>query len=1003
MKRPLLIGMMGLAALYASAQTTVETALDLKTGENSYTQDEASYAQVYFKYTAPEGESQLLYISTDVNSGGGSFAASTTGSTQSQGDIVPICSTASGDKVIPVKAGQTIYIIASIYSKEFKFNVSAKAANVDGATVATAVEGTEESFYIPYHTEEVYHEDYHYYEYVPQPTYVKYVAKGDDVLQLTFENYVKSVAIQEGEDGTPQDVTVSGSYDSSTYKYTYSAKMNVEKGKTYYLLVTPQGGPMFASLSEVVISKGSTYELPFDAQEGANVLPAATGKYWYKYTAQKSGFLNLTSEAGLPSGTVSVYNNVQYIPYNNTQAQVSGSLGIRFEVEAGKDYYICVEKAIATDADETFSLTLEQAQDGDKFSQPIVISELSGTETLPESDGVRYYSITVPKGEYIFTVKAEDGPTETSGTLCTLFTKDSGGQYSLTSGYNGFRYQMNNYAETTYIFSWNCKNNENGFKFSYSCKAVEAGDVATNPLTAVEGDNELKAASEKYYTFTPSKGGWLTIDTDVFIDVTFMKDPSGFNNYDAVKEATVTKMKADAGTAVIIKFSGITDDTSFNLSMSDFEVGEGIDNPIVVNVDAAKAEATEVSIPQKAVNYWYKYVAPKTGKLTVSADITDGLGNNALYVRVGKNGQSENFKSYAMSGSTSTVVFRGSKMVNEGDEVYVNLVVNDAQKDKKLTFALADPEKGESSSNPIELTAGEHTVAKATRTAPLWYSVELPTEGKLTIRTIPGNSNMELGAYLYAADADGKPIESNPLAYSSTVYDETTYSSYMQLSYVVNGVTTNTGKFFVQVYSTSGETPIVVSIDKIAPGEDFTQAIELAPGDTTLMKASYSAPVWYKVNLAEGEFKMVSTDANNYSFNAELYAVGEDGAPSTSYVAYSQMVYDATPYYTQLLYNVDGTQAAAGEYYIKLNMAYSEIPVTLTFNQGKPSGIGHAEASADDVLIENGRIEAVNGEPLAVYDLSGRIVANGKGSVNVKRGIYVVRTQGGKSVKVSIK
>ncbi len=1003
MKRPLLIGMMGLASIYASAQTTVETALDLKTGENSYIQDEASYAQIYFKYTAPENESQLLYISTDANTGGGSFAASTTGSTQSQADIVPICSTSNGDKVVPVKAGQTIYIIASIYSKEFKFNVSTKAANVDGSTIATAVEGTQESFYIPYHTEEVYHEDYHYYEYVPQATYVKYVAEGDDVLQLTFENYVKSVAVQEGEDGTPTDVAVTSSYDNTTYKYTYSAKMNVEKGKTYYLLVTPQGGPMFASLSEVVISQGSTYELPFEAKDGANVLPAATGKYWYKYTAEKGGFLNLTSEAGLPSGTVSVYNNVQYIPYNNTQAQASGSLAVRFEVEAGRDYYICIEKAIATSADESFSLSLEQAQDGDKFSQPVALTDMSGTVALPEADGVRYYSITVPKGEYIFTVKAEDGPTSTSGTQCALYTKDSGGQYSLASGYNGFRYQMNNYAETTYIFSWNCKNNENGFKFDYSCKAVEQGDVATNPLTAVEGDNELKSATEKYYTFTPTMGGWLTIDTDVFIDVTFMKDPSGFNNYDAVKEATVTKMKADAGTAVIIKFSGITDDTSFNLSMTDFEVGEGIDNPIIVNVDAAKPETTEVSIPQKAVNYWYKYVAPKAGKLTVSSDITDGLGNNALYVKVGKDGQSENFKSYSMSGSTSTVVFRGSKMVSEGDEVYVNLVVNDAQKDKKVTFALADPAPGESSSNPIELTVGEHTVAKASRTAPLWYSVDLPTEGKLTIHTISGNSNTELSANLYATDADGKPIESNPLAYSSTVYDETTYSSYMQLSYVVNGVTTKTGKYMVQVYSTSGETPIVVSIDKIAPGEDFTQAIELAPGDTTLMKASYSAPVWYKVRLAEGEFKMVSTDASNYSFNAELYAVGEDGAPSASYVAYSQMMYDSTPYYTQLLYNVDGEQAPKGEYLIKLNQAYSEIPVTLTFNQDKAQGIAHAEADADGVLIQDGRIEAVNGEPVAVYDLSGRIVANGKGGVSVKRGIYVVRTQGGKSVKVSIK
>lgn len=1004
MKKPLLIGMMGLAALYANAQTTVDTALDLKTGENSYTQTEASYAQVYFKYTAPEGESQLLYITTDVNTGGGSFAASTTGSTSSQDDIVSICTNANGDKVVPVKAGQTIYLIASIYNKEFKFNVSVQAANVDGSSIATAVEGTtEESFYVPYHTKSVYHEDYHYTEYVAQPTYIKYVAKGTDVLQFTSSNYISAVALQEGEDGTPQQATVSSVYNPSTYTSVYTAKMNVEEGKTYYILVTPQGGPLFATLSEVTITKGSTYELPFDAAEGDNALPAATGKYWYKYTADKNGFVNISSEAGLPSGTVSVYNSTSSIQYGSTMAQSTGSLSTRFEAESGRTYYICIEKAIATDAEESFSLSVEQAKDGDKFNQPIALTDLSGTLTAPETDGLCYYSITVPQGEYIFTINAPEGTTESSGTLCTLFTKDSNGQYSLASGYNGVRYQMYNYAETTYVFCWNCRNNENGFKFNYSCKAIEQGDVASKPLTAQEGDNDLAAGTEKYYTYTPTKGGWLNIDTDVFIDVTFMKDPSGFNNYDATKEATTTKMKATAGSSVIIKFSGITDDTSFNLSMTDFEVGEGIDNPIVVEVDPTSVDTTIVKLPQKAISYWYAYTAPKAGKLTISSDITDGLGTNALYVQVGKNGVAENYKGSSMSGSTSTTVFRGSKMVNEGDVIYVNLVVNDAQKDKSLTFAIADPAPGETSSNPIELTEGEHTVAKATRTAPLWYSVNIPAGTKLVVKTISGNNYTELSSYLFGTDSEGKLDDSVYLAYSSTTYDATTQSSYTQLAYAVNGVTTKEGKYLIQVYSTSGETPIIVSFDQIGAGEDFTQAIRLEPGEATLQKASYSSPVWYKVNLAEGNFEMVTTDASYYSYSAELYPVGENGAPASNYVAYSNMGYEDANYMTRLTYTIDGENAKPGEYFIKLNQAYTEVPVMLSFNQGQIEGIGNAKASNGAVTIEGGRIEGVNGEPVAVYDLTGRIVARGQNGVNVKKGVYVVRTQGGKSVKVSIK
>lgn len=50
MKRPLLVGMMGLAALCANAQTTAETAKDLiASGANTFTQDEAKETTVYFK------------------------------------------------------------------------------------------------------------------------------------------------------------------------------------------------------------------------------------------------------------------------------------------------------------------------------------------------------------------------------------------------------------------------------------------------------------------------------------------------------------------------------------------------------------------------------------------------------------------------------------------------------------------------------------------------------------------------------------------------------------------------------------------------------------------------------------------------------------------------------------------------------------------------------------------------------------------------------------------
>ena len=53
---------MSFATLSSYSQTTVDTALELQTGENSYTFAEAGQQTVYYKYTAPEGKSQLLTL-----------------------------------------------------------------------------------------------------------------------------------------------------------------------------------------------------------------------------------------------------------------------------------------------------------------------------------------------------------------------------------------------------------------------------------------------------------------------------------------------------------------------------------------------------------------------------------------------------------------------------------------------------------------------------------------------------------------------------------------------------------------------------------------------------------------------------------------------------------------------------------------------------------------------------------------------------------------------------
>lgn len=991
MKRPLLIGAMGLVALCANAQTTVETAQVVNEGNNSYTQAEASYATLYFKYTADAD--QLLYLSKNFN---GSFLPTTDGTSNS---VITYVSENNGSTmVVPVKAGQTIYLVAMTSDQEVSFTATSKKANVDGSTIATAVEGSKDRFFVPQNREAN-----SYGGYDNKPTYIKYTATADDVLQMTFEGYVADATIQEGEDGTPTSFSVNSQYEGGMS--TYVGKVNVEAGKTYYIRLTSYS-PMFASFDEVVIKQGSSYDMALKAEEGDfNFLPKEVGKTWYTFTPSQAGFVSLSSDADLAGGTIKVYDQTYQITYDQPITSVTGKFDLRFEATAGTTYYICVERANAADTDEDFSLTLEAAKAGDTFNNPIALNANGGTQTVPESNGTYYYSITVPQGQHFITVNAPKGiSTDESATQTQvyLYSKDSQGSYSIVSGRNGFRQMVDTYAdETTYIIAWKCDEGKNSFDFNYSVSEVEEGDIASKPINLSDvGGYTLEKETDTYYTFTPTKTGWLDIDTEPYINVEFWKDAYGYNKYDAIKSGFITKAKVEAGQPVIIKFSGMKQDDFFSVYTEALKQGESIDNPIeVLNV----GEGASVLLPTSAIDNWYVYTAPKSGKLTVSSNMTGGMGQNALYVQVGKDGQKQNFKGSKMEGSESVDVFEGAIFVNEGDQVYVNVVLKDAQQNVELKFAMAESQPGETADKAIDLTnLDSYTLPTGvSRTAPIWLCIDAKEAGVYTIATPdydPNDGqvhNTYFGADVYATDADGKQTGSS-IASATTNYDYDTNINTGILQFIVNGKDTPFGRYLIQVYSTNGETPVNISKRDIERGEDASMPIDLQPGDFEMKTASYNAPVWYRVNVGTGDF---SISSSNY-WGGELYATDSNEMPVGSSLATTQYQYDGSGY--KLTYTIDGETAKTGVYLIKVTQTYGSTNATAAFTSNV-TGIDQVAQGTRLVNTANGQIQGVNGEGIEVFDITGRIVAKGKGNVNVPKGVYVVRTNSGKTVKVTVK
>ena len=191
MKRPLLIGALGLVALCANAQKTLEDAPNIQMGDTEYARGESTYGTLYFKYTADSD--QLLTITKNFQ---GSFLPTEDGTSNTA--IAYVSANNGSELVIPVKKGQTIYLVIMTSDEEVKFTASAKAANVDGSSIATAIEATKNDFFVPMNREKN-----SYGSYDNKPTYIKYTATDNDVLKMTFGGYVMNATIQEGETGTP--------------------------------------------------------------------------------------------------------------------------------------------------------------------------------------------------------------------------------------------------------------------------------------------------------------------------------------------------------------------------------------------------------------------------------------------------------------------------------------------------------------------------------------------------------------------------------------------------------------------------------------------------------------------------------------------------------------------------------------------------------------------------------------------------------------------------------
>lgn len=764
-------------AVTAMAQTSMETALDLTEGENSYEVGEAN-TPAYWKYTAEKDI--LLLISGN---------SSTTITVTDEAPDGTQTTMYGAQMAYPQKAyiayeGHTLYISVQSYSGTSvgftaSFDADASFGGLSQDAPMTIVTDGSSMVY-----GDVYSNSSSY-------SYATYTADSDGVLVLTATGYV-SYTVEGGASGTFQ-------YTNGAYE----ASLTVRSGQTYNITFSGYGA--FVLTAEMTHPTEGSFEMPFELVEGDNTVPAGhtdssipNPGYWYTYTNTKTGYGVISGDNPLPGGNIKVYRSTYDVQYGQVYAQVEGGYNLRFEMPSvGTTYYICITKVESSTDDETFIFTAENYQPGDQESNPIVIEQLPATGISTEAvGGTRYYAVNIPAGEHKFLNVAATSDIENESTTVAVYTE--GNSYSATTGNSSVRAEVNGgEAGRRYIIRW-ISQESTPIIFDVSLEDINPGDLISEPIEASLGTNTIDAAGTRYYTYTPTKNCKLVLTTER-IETTasfYIFNYGGYPPVTASNDGAEYTLSVTEGTQYYIQLDNAEAGETFTLAEADFEQGESRDNPIIVD------NGTFTFGPETYVDYWLQYTADRDGMLVIECDVPYNYTERMQYGKSTDNYLSDMVMS-SYDGSSSTTVYGAEVNAAEGDVFLVNLKMAASHEGCVITFTINDFEAGEAASTAIELTEDVAVaVPSVSRTAPMWYKVSLPEASKVTITA----DNFVSGYWYQGLESTTSSGEYMAFNYD---YNEETYVT----TYTFTKDVAVAGDYYIMIDQCYGNTNMTLSVE----------------------------------------------------------------------------------------------------------------------------------------------------------------------------------------------
>ena len=544
--------------------------------------------------------------------------------------------------------------------------------------------------------------------------YTTYKAEKDGQLQIKTEQYVTSANVN----GTA--VSAETVNDKRVFK------INTEAGKTYAINFT-LGIPFFVATSEVVEVKEGAIDMPYVMKEGENTIPAEAGKYFFTYKPEKTGYLNITSDAESAGNKLSIYKNkIHATNGNNAVGQsADGSYNVRAEIESNYyNYYIVVDKTTATAKAETFNVKMESYQPGETAGTaiPVNVSETATAITLPGAKGKYFYTFTVPANtKKLLTVESPAALSE--GTSAYVNTSD--GTYGATKmEYQIIKRDVNSTREQKYYLV--VTSNESApLTLNIRYADVEKGSLITEAKDAVLGSNTIDFNGTEYYTYKATKNCKLAVTVEDGVTVTFPKNTSGYGSYDASQKGNTYSIQATAGEIYYITLKNVKQGSTFTLDEAKFDAGEVRENPIVMT-------GNTYTLGENASNLWLKYDVTETGVIEFSCDApfawTTNIGiaknDGKAPVSMADNIQDESTLDQVDPARLN--VYHAVFSAKQGDALYIQVNIEGDATGKKLTLTQRASKPGETIDNPIELKKGETLdVSKASLNNPIWVKARL--------------------------------------------------------------------------------------------------------------------------------------------------------------------------------------------------------------------------------------------------------------------------------------